>query len=359
MLPLLNSKKKELNKVELKNGFVFDGRKIYVQSMLNEPVNSFEANIEQALKLEAAGCEILRVALLNVNDVELIKCLKNKIKIPLVADVHFNYKIALAAVEAGVDKIRINPGNLGDEQQIRQVALACEQAKVPIRIGINGGSLEKQVLSQEFGCVADAMVASALKNINLLEKFNFSQIVVSMKSSSVVQTVQAYRALRKKCLYPFHLGVTEAGVLKSSLVKSSIGIGSLLIDGIGETIRVTITGDPIEEVRAGHDILKALGLEKTGVEVIACPTCGRTKIDIIKIANLVEDKTKFLKTPIKVAIMGCVVNGPGEAKGADLAIAGGDGCAILFKKGKACGRILESEIVEVLLDEILKLSGGV
>ena len=349
---------KELIKVELKNGLVFNGRKIYVQSMLSKPLNNIKSNIEQALELEAAGCEILRVALLSTADIELIKHLKQHISIPLVADVHFDHRIALAAVEAGVDKIRINPGNLGDELKIKQVVAACNQANVPIRIGVNGGSLEKQVSGQNFNCEADAMVASALRNIELLEKFNFRKIVVSMKSSNVVQTIKAYRILRKKCSYPFHVGVTEAGVLKSSLIKSSIGIGSLLFDGIGETIRVTITGDPVEEVKAGHEILRALGLEKTGVEVVACPTCGRTKINIEEIANLVESKTKFIKTPIKVAIMGCVVNGPGEARGADLAIAGGDGCAMLFKKGKACGKINESEIGKVLLDEIFNLSGG-
>lgn len=346
---------RKLVEVGLKNGFVFNGRKIYVQSMLNAPASDVKANVLQAIELEKAGCEILRVAIPSLDDVKLISAIKKEIKIPLVADVHFNYKIAVESVYAGVDKIRINPGNIGDETKIKQVVAACKKAQVPIRIGINGGSLEKSVLNKNFESVADAMVASAIKNIEILEKLEFNSIVVSMKSSSVVQTIKAYRNLRKKCAYPFHLGVTEAGPIKTSSVKSAIGIGALLLDGIGETIRVTITGDPVDEVRVGHSILKSLELESAGVNIISCPTCGRTKIDILKIVKLVEEKLKFVKKSVKVAIMGCVVNGPGEAKRADVGIAGGDGCAVLFKRGEVVKKIKEEEVVDVLVDEVLKL----
>lgn len=347
--------KRQVVKVSLKNGFVFDGRKIYVQSMLNEASENLDANVEQAKQLEKAGCDILRVALPNLDSVKLIKLIKNDVQIPLVGDVHFDYRIAIAAVEAGIDKIRINPGNLGSSSEIKKIVLVCKKEKVPIRIGINAGSLEKEVLSKNFNSQADAMVYSALKNVKILEQFDFNDIVVSMKSSNVAQTIKAYKKFRQKSFYPLHLGVTEAGLRKSSLIKSAVGIGALLVDGIGETLRVSVTGDPVQEVEIGHLILRCLNLEKCGVEIIACPTCGRTKINVVRIAEQVEKKTYSVKSKIKVAVMGCVVNGPGEAKHADLAIAGGDGCAVLFKNGCVCGKVDEVDIVNVLVDEIFKL----
>ncbi len=344
-----------LVKVKLKNGQVFDGRKIYVQSMLNKAANLVDENVIQARQLENVGCEILRVAVPTIDDVGLIKILKKSVTIPIVADIHFNYKIAIEAVKNGADKIRINPANIGSIDNIKKIVDICKTYQVPIRIGINSGALENSVLENETETISSIMVASALKNIQILENLNFDQIVVSMKSTNVWQTIEAYRKLRKKCLYPFHLGITEAGTKKVSSIKSSIGIGILLSEKIGETLRVTITGDPVDEVEIGHLILKSLDLEKSGVEIISCPTCGRTKINLIQITKQLEEKTKHLKTPIKIAIMGCVVNGPGEAKNADLAIAGGDGCAMFYRKGVFCKKIDELEIVSFLLKEIEKI----
>lgn len=323
--------------------------------MLNKPSFDIEANVLQAKELESAGCEILRVAIAKKEDIKLIESIKNQVQIPLVADVHFDHRVAILAVEAGVDKIRINPGNINSKEAISQVVKACKKARVPIRIGINSGSLEKDILNENLSCEAYAMVHSALKNIKILESFGFYDIIVSMKSANVLQTIKAYEILREKCKYPFHLGITEAGTKKISSIKSAIGIGSLLAKQIGETIRVTITGNPIEEVEVGYLILKVLGLEKNGIEIVSCPTCGRTTIDIINITRQIEQQTRMVKSPIRVAIMGCVVNGPGEAKKADLAITGGNGCAVLYRKGEIYRKLNENEIIEVLLKEIFRL----
>lgn len=347
--------RRNLKLVSLKNGYTFDGRKIYVQSMLNKPSANVDANVMQAKQLENAGCDIVRVAIPSLSDIRLIPAIKKQVSIPLVADIHFDYRLAIESARAGADKIRINPGNIGDESRIKKVVQACKNEGVPIRIGVNSGSLEKDLLAKYFGPKAEALVESALKSINLLEKFDFDDIVVSIKSSDVPTTIKSYKMLSEMCRYPLHIGVTESGTKRMGIMKSSIGIGALLADEIGETIRVSLTGDPIEEVRVGHNILKSLNLEETGVKIVSCPTCGRTKIDIIELTNKIEKEVENISKPIKVAIMGCAVNGPGEAKDADIGIAGGNKQAVLFKKGKIERKIPEEEIVKVLIDEIKKM----
>lgn len=347
--------RRNLKLVSLKNGYTFDGRKIYVQSMLNKPSGDIEANVMQAKQLENAGCDIVRVAIPSLSDIRLIPAIKKRVSIPLVADIHFDYRLAIESARAGADKIRINPGNIGDESRIKKVVQACKIEGVPIRIGVNSGSLEKDLLAKYFGPKAEALVESALRSINLLEKFDFDDIVVSIKSSDVPTTIKSYKMLSEMCRYPLHIGVTESGTKRMGIMKSSIGIGALLADEIGETIRVALTGDPIEEVKVGHNILKSLNLEETGVKIVSCPTCGRTKIDIIGLTNKIEKELENISKPIKVAIMGCAVNGPGEAKDADIGIAGGNKQAVLFKKGKIERKIPEEEIVKVLIDEIKKM----
>ena len=284
--------------------------------------------------------------------VKLIPAIKEKVSIPLVADIHFDYRLALEALEAGIDKIRINPGNIGSPDRIKAVAVACSNRGVPIRIGVNSGSVEKHILEKYGGPTADALVESGLYNAQLLEKFDFHQIVISLKSSNVETMIEAYRKLAERCDYPLHLGVTEAGTERMGLIKSAIGIGSLLADGIGDTIRVSLTADPIREIAAAKDILRALDLDEGAPQIVSCPTCGRTRIDLISLANAVEERLRTVKKPIKVAVMGCIVNGPGEAKEADIGIAGGDGCAVLFKKGKVLRKVSEDRILEELFSEI-------
>ena len=269
-----------------------------------------------------------------------------------MADIHFDYRLALEALEAGIDKIRINPGNIGSPDRIKAVAVACSNRGVPIRIGVNSGSVEKHILEKYGGPTADALVESGLYNAQLLEKFDFHQIVISLKSSNVETMIEAYRKLAERCDYPLHLGVTEAGTERMGLIKSAIGIGSLLADGIGDTIRVSLTADPIREIAAAKDILRALDLDEGAPQIVSCPTCGRTRIDLISLANAVEERLRTVKKPIKVAVMGCIVNGPGEAKEADIGIAGGDGCAVLFKKGKVLRKVSEDRILEELFSEI-------
>lgn len=347
--------KREVKKVLLKDIVLGNGH-IYIQSMLNCRDSDIAGNIAQAVALEQAGCEIVRIAIPNLQVVSLIPKIKEQISIPLVADIHFDYRLALACAEAGIDKIRINPGNIGQDEFVKRVVDACKLRNIPIRIGVNAGSLEKEILKEYGHPTPQAMVKSALYHIKLLEKFDFDQIVVSMKSSDVRMTVDAYRLLAQQCSYPLHLGITEAGTEHIGVIKSAIGIGSLLLDGIGETIRVSLTADPVQEIMAAKDILKALQIQHDGVDIISCPTCGRTKIQLIQIANQVTDALKDCKKPIKVAVMGCAVNGPGEAKEADIGIAGGDGCAVLFKKGEIIRKIPEDEILTQLLTEIEHLS---
>ncbi|MBQ7799521.1 MAG: flavodoxin-dependent (E)-4-hydroxy-3-methylbut-2-enyl-diphosphate synthase [Oscillospiraceae bacterium] len=340
--------------IKIGNKKIGAGNKILVQSMLNVISTDTQGNVEQAKRLEAAGCDIIRVSVPDLEAVRLVDAIKSQTNIPLVADIHFDYKIALACADAGVDKIRINPGNIGSSDRVKAVALACKQKNIPIRIGVNSGSLDKEILKKHGAVTAAALCESALTQAKMLEEFDFDDIVISIKSSDVRKTIDAYRMISTQCNYPLHLGITEAGSARMGLIKSSVGIGSLLCDGIGDTIRVSLTDIPEKEVDAGHDILRAIGLEK-GVQIVSCPTCGRTKIDLIGIAAEVEAALKNVTKDIKVAVMGCVVNGPGEAADADIGIAGGDKCAVLFKKGEIICKIPENEIVNKLISEIEKM----
>lgn len=331
-----------------------NGNKIYIQSMLNVQSNDIAGSVKQAVALEQAGCEIVRASIPDMNAVKLIPAIKEAVQIPLVADIHFDYKLALESVAAGIDKIRINPGNIGDFDKVKLVAKACSEKNIPIRIGVNSGSLEKEILVKYGSPTSEALVESALKHAELLERCDFNDIVISIKSSDVKTMIDGYRLLAEKTNYPLHLGVTEAGTKRMGIVKSSIGIGSLLADGIGETIRVSLTADPVEEIYAAKDILNALG-KSSGVKFVSCPTCGRTKIDLISLAEKVEKALENVDKNITVAIMGCVVNGPGEAREADIGIAGGDKCAVIFKKGEVLRKVSEEEILKELLAEIDKI----
>ncbi len=327
---------------------------VLVQSMLNAPAGDVEASVRQAVELEKAGCQIVRVAVPTLEDVRLIPAIKNAVKMPLVADIHFDHRIALAAVEAGVDKIRLNPGNIGGKDHVAAVAAACKEKGVPIRIGVNAGSLEKDLLEKYGRPTPHALCESALRHIGLLEAEGFYDIVVSIKSSHVPTMIEAYRLLATQCEYPLHLGVTEAGTYRMGLVKSALGIGALLLEGIGDTLRVSLTGDPVKEIQAGFDILRAAGHEVPGPVIISCPTCGRTGIDVEGIADEVERRLAHYPKKITVAVMGCVVNGPGEAREADIGIAGGRDSAVLFVKGKQV-RTLRGDVIGQLMDEIHKL----
>ncbi len=327
---------------------------VWVQSMLSTPADDLEGNVREAVRLEEAGCDILRVAIPNKEAVRLIPAIKEKIGIPLVADIHFDYRLALESAYAGIDKIRINPGNIGEDLRVKAVADVCREKGIPIRIGVNDGSLEKHILAKYGHPTAGALCESALYHAGLLEKFDFTDIVLSMKASSVEHTMEAYELAAQKCDYPLHLGITHAGVARMGLIKSAMGIGGLLCRGIGDTIRVSLTADPVEEVRAGIDILKAAGLRK-GVRLIACPTCGRTRIDLIPLANQVDKALASCRKDITVAVMGCAVNGPGEAREADIGIAGGEGEGLLFKKGKILRKVPEKELLPALLHEIENL----
>ena len=341
-------------KVKIGNVTIGGGSPIAVQSMLNVPAEDVAGSVAQAKALEAAGCDIIRAAVPDREAVRLVPAIKAAVSVPLVADIHFDYRIALDCVAAGVDKIRLNPGNIGGEDRVKQVADACRAAGVPIRIGVNSGSLEKHILAKYGAPTPQALVDSALYHARLLEKFDFTDIVVSIKSSHVPTMIEAYRLAAEQLGCPLHLGVTEAGTARMGLIKSAVGIGSLLCDGIGDTIRVSLTADPVEEVRAARDILKAVGRGR-GPEVVSCPTCGRTKIDLISLAGRVEEALADCRKDIKVAVMGCAVNGPGEAREADIGIAGGNGEALLFKKGVPVGKYPEDQIVDVLVREIEKL----
>ena len=335
-------------------GVTLGDGKIYIQSMLNRPAEDVEGSVRQAEELEKAGCEIVRAAIPHCSDVRLIPAIKERVKIPLVADIHFDYKIALEAAAAGVDKIRINPGNIGSDDRVAEVVKACKSRNIPIRIGINSGSLEKKVLAKYGAPVPQAFAESALYHVHLLEKFDFDDIVISVKASDVKTTIAAYRLLAEQCDYPLHLGVTEAGTERMGIIKSAVGIGSLLCDGIGDTIRVSLTADPIREIYAARDILKAIGMGG-GVNIVSCPTCGRTQIDLIALANKIEEAACGVEKNIKIAVMGCAVNGPGEAREADLGVAGGKGEGLIFRKGEILRKVPESEIVAELMKEIEKI----
>ncbi len=330
-----------------------DGR-VTVQSMLSVPARDIPGSVAQAKALEAAGCELIRAAVPDRESLPLISALKEAVNVPIVADIHFDYRLALGAAERGVDKIRINPGNIGGEDRVKAVADACRSRGIPIRVGVNGGSLEKHILEKHGAPTAAALAESALYHTRLLEKFDFEDIVISIKSSNVRVMTQAYRLLADTP-YPFHLGVTEAGTLRMGVLKNAVGIGSLLLEGMGDTIRVTLTADPLEEVRAGFDILKAVGIRRRGPEIVSCPTCGRTQINLIALAEQVEQALEGCDKEITVAVMGCAVNGPGEAREADVGVAGGDGCGLLFRHGEILRKVPEKDILPALLAEIERL----
>lgn len=342
-------------RVKVGDLFIGGGAPVSIQSMLNVPAGNIDDSVRQAKKLESADCDIIRVAVPNLESVRLISKLKEAVSVPIVADIHFDYNIALECVAAGVDKIRINPGNIGDDSRVKAVADACKAHSIPIRIGVNSGSLEKSILAKYGHPTAEALCDSALYHASLLEKFDFYDIVLSMKSSSVRTTVDAYRLASKRTDYPLHLGVTEAGTEYSGIIKSSAGIGSLLLDDIGDTIRISLTADPVREVVAAKELLKSIGLRSGGVKFISCPTCGRTKIDLITLANTVQDRLANIEKNITVAVMGCAVNGPGEAKEADIGVAGGDGCGLIFRKGEVLYKVPEDKIADALIEEIAKL----
>lgn len=347
--------RRKTKKIKVGNIFVGGDAPITVQSMTNTDTRDVKSTVNQIKQLEKEGCEIIRVAVPDMEAADAIKEIIKQIKIPLVADIHFDYRLAIKSLENGVNALRINPGNIGDENKVKEVVNAAKYYGVPIRVGVNSGSLEKELLEKYKRPCPQALVESALKNVKILEKYGFYDIVLSVKSSNVVEMVESYRLLSKNTDYPLHVGVTEAGTKFSGTVKSSIGIGALLLDGIGDTIRVSLTDDPVEEVRLGKEILQACGVRKFGVEIISCPTCGRTAIDLIGLANKIEKELKHINKPIKVAVMGCVVNGPGEAKEADIGIAGGKNEALIFKKGEIIKKVKEENIIEELINEINKL----
>ena len=342
-------------KVQVGNIAIGGGADISVQSMLCCPVHNIEANVEQARRLQAAGCDIVRVTVPDKEALKTVEALKKNISIPLVADIHFDYRLALDSIAAGVDKVRINPGNIGSDDKVKLVADACRKNNVPIRIGVNSGSLEKNILAKYGSATPEAMVESGLYHISLLEKFDFTDIVLSLKSSNTHTMYKAYELAAEKCPYPLHLGVTEAGTENMGVIKSAAGIGGLLLRGIGNTIRISLTDDPVKEVEAGIKLLRAIDLRQGGIKFVSCPTCGRTEIDLIGIAKEAEEKLKNVNKDITVAIMGCVVNGPGEASAADIGIAGGRRCGVLFKKGEIIRKLPEEQLLSALLEEIEKM----
>lgn len=328
---------------------------VIIQSMTNTKTKDINNTVKQILDLENAGCQIIRVACLDIEDAKSIKQIKQQIHIPIVADIHFDYRIALQAIESGVDKIRINPGNIGDEERIKKVVDACKEHKIPIRIGVNGGSLEKDLLDENGRPTAKAMVESAKRHVDILEKLDFYDICISLKASDLDLCIAAYEEASKTFDYPLHLGITEAGTAFSGTVKSSIGLGVLLRQGIGDTLRVSLSDNPVEEIKVAKEILKDCGLYKKSPKLVACPTCGRTQIDLIPIAKEVEKFLQTIESDITVAVMGCAVNGPGEAKNADIGIAGGINEGLLFKKGEIIKKVKQDDIVQVLKDEIMKM----
>lgn len=347
--------RRKSRKIKLGNTTLGGDSPVLVQSMLNVPSTNIDGSVAQAKALAAAGCQVIRFAIPDESALDLIEPIKNAVDVPLVADIHFNYRLALGAAQRGIDKIRINPGNIGSDDRVKAVADICREKQIPIRIGVNSGSLEKHILAKYGAPTPEAMVESAMYHAALLEKFDFNDIVISIKSSNVPTMIAAYEMAAQRCDYPLHLGVTEAGTERMGIIKSAAGIGSLLCHGIGDTIRVSLTDDPVKEVFAAMDILKAIGLKNDSPYLIACPTCGRTRIDLVSLAKQVEEKLRDVQKPIKVAVMGCVVNGPGEAREADIGIAGGDGEGLLFKKGQILRKVPEDQLLTELMKEIDKL----
>lgn len=343
----------ETRKVQIGDVTIGGGSPIAIQSMTNTKTEDVSGTVAQVLALEKAGCEIIRCAVPTMEAAQAIGQIKENIHIPLVADIHFDYRLAIAAIENGADKIRINPGNIGDAGRVQAVVDAAKEYQVPIRVGVNSGSLEKPLLERYGGVTAEGLVESAMDKVHMIEKMGYGNLVVSIKSSDVMMCVKAHELIARECPYPLHVGITEAGTLLAGNIKSSIGLGLILNQGIGDTIRVSLTGDPVEEIRSAKLILKTLGLRKGGIEVVSCPTCGRTKIDLIGLANRVEQMVEDIPLDIKVAVMGCVVNGPGEAKEADIGIAGGIGEGLLIKKGEVVKKVKEDQLLETLRQELL------
>lgn len=343
----------ETKVIQIGNVKIGGGNPIAIQSMTNTKTEDVEATVAQILDLEKAGCDIIRCAVPTMEAALALREIKKQIHIPLVADIHFDYKLAIAAIENGADKIRINPGNIGDKERVRQVVEKAKEYGVPIRVGVNSGSLEKELVEKYGGVTAEGIVESALDKVAIIEEMGYDNIVVSIKSSNVMMCVKAHELLAETCKYPLHIGITESGTVSSGNIKSSVGLGIMLYQGLGDTIRVSLTGEPLEEIKTAKLILKSLGLKKGGIEVVSCPTCGRTKIDLIGLANQVEDMVADIPLDIKVAVMGCVVNGPGEAKEADIGIAGGVGEGLLIKKGQIVKKVKEEELLETLRQELL------
>ncbi len=340
------------NVVKIGNVAIGGGNPIAIQSMCNTKTEDVKGTVEQIHKLEAAGCEIIRCTAPTMEAAKALKEIKKEISIPLVADIHFDYRMALAAVESGVDKIRINPGNIGDPDKVRAVVDACKERNIPIRVGVNSGSLEKAELERYGGVTAQGLVDSALREVSVIEDMGYDNLVISLKSSNVLMCAQAYDLIAERTKHPLHVGITEAGTITAGNIKSAIGLGLILNKGIGDTIRVSLTGDPVEEIKSAKLILRTLGLRKGGIELVSCPTCGRTQIDLIGLANQVENMVQNYDLDIKVAVMGCVVNGPGEAKEADLGVAGGKGTGLLIKKGEVVRTLPESELLPALKAEL-------
>ncbi|MEG0154520.1 MAG: flavodoxin-dependent (E)-4-hydroxy-3-methylbut-2-enyl-diphosphate synthase [Lachnospiraceae bacterium] len=347
-------KREETKTIRVGETLIGGGHPIAIQSMTNTPTEDIPATVAQIVKLEKAGCDIVRCAVPTQEAAEALREIKKQIHIPLVADIHFDYRLAIASILNGADKIRINPGNIGDISRVRAVVEKAKEYQIPIRVGVNSGSLEKELVAKYKGVTAEGIVESALDKVKMIENLDYDQLVVSIKSSDVMMCVKAHELLAKVCPYPLHVGITESGTLLSGNIKSSVGLGIILYQGIGDTIRVSLTGDPVEEIKSAKLILKALGLRKGGIEVVSCPTCGRTKIDLIGLANQVEQMVAEIPLDdVKVAVMGCVVNGPGEAKEADIGIAGGIGEGLLIKKGQIIKKVKEEELLETLRQELL------
>ena len=348
-----NMRREETKVVQIGNCKIGGGNPIAIQSMTNTKTEDVEATVAQILALEAAGCDIIRCAVPTMEAAEALTEIKKRIHIPLVADIHFDYRLAIAAIEHGADKIRINPGNIGDVSRVREVVEKAKEYNVPIRVGVNSGSLEKHLVEKYGGVTAEGIVESALDKVRMIEEMGYDNLVVSIKSSDVMMCVKAHELIAEQCPYPLHVGITESGTILSGNIKSSVGLGIILYEGIGDTIRVSLTGDPLEEIKSAKLILKTLGLRKGGIEVVSCPTCGRTKIDLIGLANQVENMVADIPLDIKVAVMGCVVTGPGEAKEADIGIAGGIGEGLLIKKGEIVKKVKEEELLDTLRNELL------
>ena len=342
----------ETKVISIGNVKIGGGNSVAIQSMTNTKTEDVNATVQQILALEKAGCEIIRCAVPTMEAAEALTEIKKQIHIPLVADIHFDYRLAIAAIEHGADKIRINPGNIGSEDRVRAVVEKAKEYNIPIRVGVNSGSLEKELVEKYHGVTAEGIVESALDKVRMIEHIGYDNLVVSIKSSDVLMCVKAHELIAKECPYPLHVGITESGTITSGNIKSSVGLGIILYQGIGDTIRVSLTGDPLEEIKSAKLILKTLGLRKGGIEVVSCPTCGRTKIDLIGLANQVETMVTEFPLDIKVAVMGCVVNGPGEAKEADIGIAGGVGEGLLIKKGEIIKKVKEEELLSVLREEL-------